>query len=106
MQFAADEKRFFRAWPEPAPFPLFSTGVGLDRGAADPHWEITQISTEVDFKPRPAIVADPCEFYLPDKRDSFQWISLSKDLKAMPGGAPRQARTLGKHGNLGADCAF
>ena len=61
VQMAADEKRFVRAILDP--FTLFGTGVGLDRGAADPHWEITAISTEANFKPRPAVVAVPDPSY-------------------------------------------
>jgi hypothetical protein len=72
---AYNEERFVRTTFTPSPFPIFGTGVNLDRGAADPHWEITEISTISSFKPQPAVVAVPNIGYAPDNRNIAQWIS-------------------------------
>jgi hypothetical protein len=92
-RIAADESRFVRAMPPLEPFPLFSTGVGLDRGAADPHWEIVAVSMDSSFKARAAVVADPEPDYCADARDKAQWISLSKALPDLPGGCRMTFRT-------------
>jgi hypothetical protein len=92
-RIAADEKGFVRAMPPLEPFVLFSTGVGLDRGAADSHWEIVALSTEPAFKPRPAVVADPEPDYCADARDKAQWVSLSKSLPDLPGRCKMTFRT-------------
>jgi hypothetical protein len=86
-------KQFVRAMPPLELFSLDSTGVGLDRGAADPHWEIVAVTTDPTFKPRPAVVADPEPDYWPDARDKAQWISLSKALPDLPGGCRMTFRT-------------
>jgi hypothetical protein len=59
QRIVADEQKFARTMPEPKsePFPLFSTGVGLEPGAVDPHWEIVAESDAPDFRPRPAVVS-------------------------------------------------
>ena len=82
-RFTADETRFFRRMPEP--FPLFSTGVGLDRGANDPHWDLVAVSTDPGFRPRAAVVAQPTnQVYFRPSRDKAQWLSLSDDFPNMP----------------------
>jgi hypothetical protein len=98
-QIAVNEKRFYRAMPL-EPFALFSTGVGLDRGANDPHWEITKISADLPFyrqnqlgKPQAAVVAMPAESYVPDNRDKAQWISDSREKGIMPDGCRWTLRT-------------
>ena len=86
----SQEGRFVRAIPAPGPFALHGTGQGLDRGAADPHWELTSISTNPAFQPQPAVVADPLPIYLragPGNTGypgGAQWISQSKRLDPMP----------------------
>jgi hypothetical protein len=92
-QIAADEKGFVRTMPPLEPFPIFSTGVGLDRGAADLHWEIVAVSNDPSFRSRPAVVADPEPDYCADARDKAQWISLSKTLPDLPGGCRMTFRT-------------
>jgi hypothetical protein len=88
-----DQRSFFRRWPESTQFELFNTGVGLNRGAADPHWEIAQVSTDPSFKPQPAIVVEPYGFYARDYREKFQWISDNKNLQLQPGGCRWTLRT-------------
>jgi hypothetical protein len=87
----ADEMRFVRAILEP--FPIYSSGVGLDRGARDPHWEITQVSTDANFKPQPAVVVVPDHIYVGDNRDRGQWISSSQPVHDQPPGCRWTLRT-------------
>ena len=61
------------------PFAIYSTGAGLDRGAADSHWEIADIGDEASFKPRPALVMTPSESLLHDDRNHAQWVSAATD---------------------------
>jgi hypothetical protein len=89
----AEENRFVRAMPAPAPFALSSTGLGLERGAADPHWDLTGISSDAGFKPQPAVVADPLPIYLRAGRGAAQWISSSRILKRMPDACRSTYRT-------------
>jgi hypothetical protein len=70
----ADPKRFVRTMPA-EPFPLFSTGVGLDVGQPDPHWAIVAISTKPNFKPQLCIVANPGSYLVRGLRESGQWLS-------------------------------
>jgi hypothetical protein len=88
-RIAADEKRFYRAMPGPVPFPLFSTGVGLDRGALDPNWEVAAISSDPAWKPTHAAVVPwdtgNAPYYAPDSREAGQWVcSLPEDPKLPP----------------------
>jgi hypothetical protein len=93
QEIAADEKRFVRGTLAPVNFGLFSTGAGLAFGAADPHWEITDISTEKSFKPRAAVVAVPAGVYVRDAREKAQWISNSKARDDLPVGCRWTLRT-------------
>jgi hypothetical protein len=88
-RIAGEKRRFIRAMPTSAPFGLCGTGLGLARGAVDPHWELTSISTEPGFKPQAAVVANPLPIYLrPGKGaaqwPASQWIGRSQALKRMP----------------------
>jgi hypothetical protein len=95
----AEEKQFVRAIPQAEPFALFSTGAGLDRGAADPHWELVKSSANAPDtpgmagKPQAAVVAEPPSVYLSDSRDKAQWISNSGVLKDLPAGCRWTFRT-------------
>jgi hypothetical protein len=88
---AVDEKQFVRVVREP--FPLYSTGVGLARGDADPHWQLVAVSTDPEFKPQPAIVADPTDKYFADSRERAQWVANNKDHSFMPNGCRWTFRT-------------
>jgi hypothetical protein len=81
-RIAADEKQFVCAILDP--FPIFSTGVGLDRGAADSHWEITAVSSDPGFKPQKAVVCALRAGYLADARENAQWIATTQELADMP----------------------
>jgi hypothetical protein len=76
--------QFVRAMPAPVPITICGTGFALDRGAADPHWELVDISSDANFKPQPAVVADPLPIYLRPGSDGAQWISKSQSLRVMP----------------------
>jgi hypothetical protein len=82
---AINEKQFVRALPAPELFPLFGTGAGLARGAADPHWQIIAVSVDPDFKPQPAIVVlQPDQAYVSESRDKGQWVALDAEAKDYP----------------------
>jgi hypothetical protein len=81
-QIAADDKKFVRSVT--GAIPIFGTGVDLDRGADDPHWEIAEISSESESKPRSAVVTIPGKLYLRDSREKAQWISDAKTGSTMP----------------------
>ena len=60
--------------PKSAPIVLFSTGVGLTEGDADPHWQLISRSDDPTFKPRPARVrvrATPLWKTIPPGRSGF-----------------------------------
>jgi hypothetical protein len=93
-RIAGDERRFVRALPGPEPFPLFSTGAGLDRSKPDPHWQIVAISGDPQFQPRPAVViAKHPGSYAWDARDEGQWISLDAGQSTQPNGCLWTLRT-------------
>jgi hypothetical protein len=105
QRIAADDKRFVRAIPSRTAVPLFSTGVGLDHGAVDPHWEITKISTDYKFKPQPAVVADPLPIYVRGAKATAQWISKSQALQVMPDACRCTYRTRFDLGGFSASTA-
>jgi hypothetical protein len=92
IQFiAADEKRFVRVILDP--FPIFGTGVGLNRGEADTHWQITAVSTIPTFKPRPAVVTDQGRFSTRGSKSTGQFISDAADPTGQPDGCRWTLRT-------------
>jgi hypothetical protein len=92
-QIKAEVKRFVRKMPALEPFALFSSGIGLDRGAADPHWSIIAVSTDPKFVRRPATVCDRSSGYRADSPKTAQWISLTEVLQGMPEGCRVTFRT-------------
>lgn len=74
---------FVRSVPEGMPLGLFGTGVGVNVGMPDPHWQIVRLSGDPNFQPRAAVVVDwPVKVtkWLGNHSQRSQWISL-------PGGA-------------------
>ncbi|MBI1374317.1 MAG: hypothetical protein GC159_16495 [Phycisphaera sp.] len=53
---------------------LFGTGVGLQPGAADPHWRVTARSDDASFRARPATAESPI-INVPET-DTSRWISF------------------------------
>jgi hypothetical protein len=81
----ANEKLFVRTSAGPEPFSLFGTGIGLDRGAADPHWEIVAVSTDGRFEPRPPkVILKRDNSYARDSRERGQWVSLAAENTEYP----------------------
>ncbi len=73
--------RFVRYMPvlQQVPISVFSTGVNLARGNADPHWRIVAVSNSPNFKTQPAIVSWAAAWSFNIGADS-QWISTKGDL--------------------------
>jgi hypothetical protein len=66
-----------REMPKSVPIVLFNTGVGLNEGEPDPHWQIVARSDDLKFKPRPAVVRGWRDnSFLPDDPAHSRWISL------------------------------
>jgi hypothetical protein len=62
------------------PIRLFNTGVGLEIGQPDPHWQAVAISNEPSFKPCPAVVADATIGpWLANESGASQWITFPGD---------------------------
>ncbi len=61
--------------------PFHSTGVGLNVGDADPHWQIVAAQNDPDFVPQPAIVRAPLHGHV---LNDPQWISLTADAVDLP----------------------
>ena len=90
-RIAADETQFVRAMPapKPEPFALFNTGVAVDHEVDDLHWQITAVSTDPKFQPRPAVVIHDQSKSV----DGSRPISLNKPAQTMPGGCQLTFRT-------------
>ncbi len=73
--------RFARRMPQRVPIKLFNTGVGLDEGQPDPHWQLVARSDDPHFKPRAAFVAAvsnaPAGMWLANEPSHSQWIAIS-----------------------------
>jgi len=68
----------------PVPLPLYSTGVGLAPGDADPNWQIVASKNNPDFVPQQAIVTAPFQDDPPTTPQQAQWISLASELTLYP----------------------
>jgi len=77
--------RFVREMPRWVPIKIFSTGIGLKEGDADPHWQIVARSDQPDFQPCQAVVTKVSSpFFLANDPEHSQWISLSGELSDLP----------------------
>ena len=75
------------------PIAIWNTGVGLDVGAEDLHWQVTSGTAEFGPYPRPAIINDgDTGSYKDNKPEVSQWISVSA--KAYPGVKPESTHTF------------
>ncbi len=100
------KNRFPRALPRRARLVLFNTGVNLNDGDQDPHWQLVARSDEPRFEPRPTYVIQPSMFTLPsdpanirriahlaNERKRSQWISPDVNGGDLPGSAVYTFRT-------------
>jgi hypothetical protein len=85
---------FARQMPRRVRIKLFSTGVGLKEGEADPHWQVVARSDDRNFKRRTAVVtaAAPLGRWLPNDARS-QWISTDNGPPNLPNGVTYSFRT-------------
>ncbi len=76
---------FTRGMPRRVPIKLFNTGIGLEEGANDPHWQFYSRSDDPNFKPRPAVaVGVTGTTFMPNDPTHSQWVSLTGELTALP----------------------
>jgi len=93
----ADPTAFVRSVPAGVSIGLFGTGVGVNVGEPDPHWQIVALSGQDDFSPVAATVIpglaqaakDPN--WVIDSPETSQWISLPGGVA--PNGATCTFRT-------------
>ncbi|MBN1395253.1 MAG: hypothetical protein JW959_09535 [Pirellulales bacterium] len=76
----ATPPKFVRRMPKWTPIEVFSTGVGLEEGEPDPHWQIVVRGDEPDFQPRQAVVTSVIWRFRQNDPAEAQWISLGGDL--------------------------
>ena len=94
IRVRSNASAFVRELPRPAPVRVFSTGVGLKPGDADPHWQIVAFSGDPTFKPQAAFVVDlrPVSVkgltlpYQPNDPTRSQWLSTVSAMPALPRG--------------------
>ncbi len=76
---------FIRHMPKSLPIKLFSTGLGLKEGDADPHWQIVAVRNDPHFKPQTAVVtAVPISGWLPNNARLSQWLSTANGPPILP----------------------
>jgi len=75
----AEPRRFARQLAgRRIPIQVFNTGVGVEIEQPDPHWQVTAVSTEPEFQPRPAVVPTTCTWWASSNPQKSQWISLTR----------------------------
>jgi hypothetical protein len=86
---------FVREMPRRVPIQLFNTGVNVEPGDPDPHWQIAARSDDTKFQPRAAaVVAMTNSYWVVNQRDRSQWISIrGGDLTYEPDGVGYTFRT-------------
>jgi hypothetical protein len=73
---SAGPTAFVRRMPKRMPIQVYGTGVGVNMGAADPHWQISASSDDPDHRPRPAVVIVPTDpRWMSNRPDRCQWVS-------------------------------
>jgi hypothetical protein len=66
-----------REMPRRVAIRVFNTGVNLDPGDPDPHWQLVARSDDAKFQPRPtAVVNMTNSYWVVNQRDRSQWISV------------------------------
>ncbi|NLF09590.1 MAG: FecR domain-containing protein [Pirellulaceae bacterium] len=98
---------FTRRMPRRAAIKVFSTGVGLNEGDYDPHWQIVARSDEPDFKPRLAMVTASHMYWPYNLPTQSQWISIADGPPELPDGVTFTFRTTFQLSNvLPAGCSL
>jgi hypothetical protein len=64
---------------------VHGTGEGLSLGDPDPRWQITAVSTDPDWTPRPAVVCGPGPYGVANDQQSG-WVSTTGERPSLPGG--------------------
>jgi hypothetical protein len=90
---ASPPDAFAREMPKRVPIRVFSTGLGLNAGDLDPHWQLVARSDDPAFHPRPAVVALVTWQHRPNDPRRSQWISIAGDMPALPNNATYTFRT-------------
>jgi len=76
------------------PIKMFNTGLRLQEGQADPHWQVVAISSDPGFKPRAAFVIVAQRNWIGNEPNKSQWISTPADrLEHLQSGAVYTFRT-------------
>lgn len=77
---------YVRQMPKPVRIALFNTGVGLNEGEKDPHWQLVARSDDPNFRPCPAVAtrAEVIHALLPNNPKISQWVSAVGDGSPLP----------------------
>ncbi len=90
----AGTPQFFRRMPERVAIKLFDTGIGLNEGAPDPHWQFVARGDQPHVKPRPAAVTAAVEgWWLANDVGPSKWISTANGPPELPNGVTYTFRT-------------
>ncbi len=88
----ADE--FVRLFPRWTPVKVFSTGLSIEEGRPDPHWQLVARSDDPGFKPQAAMVVTLSNrAYEKNAPARSQWISIGSKLPKVPNGVTYTFRT-------------
>ncbi len=66
------------------PIVVHNTGHDIDVGDEDPHWRVIEGPADSFSGPQFAVVCVPDERYLPNERDTSQWVSMANWRNASP----------------------
>jgi hypothetical protein len=84
-RIAAVEDRFVRRVEQWNRIPLFSTGIGAERGQNDPHWTIVAASCDPHLKPQAAVLNTYFgPGYVSGSPETAQWISNGPTAPTVP----------------------
>jgi hypothetical protein len=84
---------FTRQMPRRVPIKVFNTGVGVNEGDEDPHWQIVARTDDPHFEPRPAVVTAVGPTCMPNDCSRSQWISTANHLPLVPDNVTYTFRT-------------
>jgi hypothetical protein len=86
LYLMAASESFVRSMPHRKKMATFNTGVGLQEGDQDTHWQVAARSDDSGFKPTPAVVTPAVnpDCYRPNEPGQSQWISLTGGAAPLP----------------------